>query len=81
MVDVVAVAKATLNQITNGTTPVQDPDGATLGHAVWMLRGIAEGYITEDKAHRWLGYAQALVVIEGDVPLDVLMELNRGEPL
>ena len=38
--------------------------GDDTAHARWMLQGISEGYIQHDKAHRWLGYAQAILVLE-----------------
>lgn len=53
--------------------------GDTLEHAVWMLRGISEGYVTDEKAHRWLGYAQALAVLHTDIDIDLLKIINRPE--
>lgn len=43
--------------------PEKSDYGNTLEHAVWMLEGISDGYIQYEKAHRWLGWAQCLVVV------------------
>ena len=79
--DIVEVAQKTRECAGSVSYAKQDVDGATLEHAIWMLQGIIEGYVTGEKAHRWLGYAQALVVVIGGVPLDGLLEINRGETL
>lgn len=55
----------------------RDKYGRTIGHAMWMLRGIAEGYIQHGKAHRWLGYAQGLLVTHGEISLEDAKRLNK----
>ena len=55
----------------------RDPDGKTVEHAYWMLLGIAGGYIQGEKAHRWLGYAQGILVSEGVVELEEMKRINK----
>ena len=57
--------------------PIRDPDGKTKSHAHWMLIGLREGYVKGDKAHRWLGYAQAIIVSHGHLSLNDMKEINR----
>ena len=55
-----------------------EPD--SFEHVKWMLQGIADGYITGEKAHRWLGWAQAVIHIhQEDMPLDVFKEINAND--
>ncbi len=56
---------------------VRDPDGSTVEHARWMLDGIAFGYVQHEIAHRWLGYAQAILVLNGEVTLDEMKTINK----
>ena len=46
----------------NEVLPSKDKEGFGVHHALWMLIGIEGGYVTGNKAQRWLGYAQALLV-------------------
>ena len=55
---------------------VRDPDGLGTEHAMWMLNGIFEGYIQNEKAHRWLGYAQGILVASEVVSLDDMKNIN-----
>ena len=50
--------------------------GLDKAHIQWMLDGIALGYITGDKAHRWLGWAQCAVCAFEDVKLEELKQIN-----
>lgn len=43
----------------------------------WMLRGIIDGYIQHEKAHRWLGWAQAIILVQQGVDLDQLKLINK----
>jgi hypothetical protein len=47
-------------------------------HIEWMLKGIAEGYIQYEKAHRWLGWAQACIFIQQHVPLETFKKINKA---
>jgi hypothetical protein len=49
-------------------------------HIEWMLKGIEDGYIKGEKAHRWLGWAQAVIHIHQDkMPLDTFKSFNRND--
>ena len=58
--------------------PIRDPNGVTIEHAYWILKGITLGYIQHEKAHRWLGYAQAILVLTGTATLDEMKLVNAG---
>lgn len=61
--------------------PKQDTRGKTLAHAFWMLEGIASGYISGRKSHRWLGYAQALLVTHDAQALHQCKAINKESTL
>jgi hypothetical protein len=52
--------------------PVQDADGKTPEHAMWMLNEIIRCRVewSDDRLHRWVGYAQALLIMYGFLTLD-----------
>jgi len=53
-----------------------EPD--SFEHIQWMLRGIVDGYVTGEKAHRWIGWAQAVIHIHHEeMPLETFKEINR----
>ena len=54
------------------------PSGKGITHARWMLEGIEAGYIQGEKAHRWLGYAQAIVVECNAATLDEMKAANHA---
>ena len=56
----------------------RDPDGVSIEHACWMLEGLALGYIQHETAHRWLGYAQAILVTSGTNTLDEMKQVNKA---
>ena len=43
-----------------------------------MLEKIIEGKITGEKAHRWLGWAQACICFHGGATLDELKAINHS---
>lgn len=57
--------------------PVRSEKGIGIRHAVWMLDQVIDGYVAYEKAHRWLGYAQAIVVVEGGATLAQLKDINK----
>lgn len=59
------------------TVAHKDDRGTTIEHARWLLEGISLGYVQHKKAHRWLGYAQALLVMHGDATLDDMKKINK----
>ncbi len=74
--NVATAATLTFNKIPDDGLD-RDPNGKTLAHARWMLNGISVGYIQFEKAHRWLGYAQAIIVSHGAATLDELKDINK----
>lgn len=50
---------------------------AARAHLLDMLRQIEAGTVTDTKAHRWLGWAQACVYVNGAATLDELKALNK----
>ncbi len=52
--------------------PIEERNDSGLGlcHAAWMLSEIIQGRITGEKAHRWLGWAQAAAVADGAASLE-----------
>lgn len=51
--------------------------GDTADHACWMLEGIRDGYVQHEKGHRWLGYAQGLLIARGMLTLDKAKDINK----
>ena len=50
-----------------------------LYHITWMLEGIIAGYIQHEKAYRWLGWAQAILVSRGITNVHTMKRINKGE--
>lgn len=73
--NVQAAAVSTLEFVK--VEPIQNTTGTGPQHAAWMLRGIAEGYIQYEKAHRWLGYAQSILVVEKFASLGDMKKVNK----
>ena len=74
--NIIKAAEHTLEHIKTYDV-LRDPYGLTLEHAAWMLHGIIGGYIQNEKAHRWLGYAQAMLVLIKIVTLAEIKYLNK----
>lgn len=51
-------------------TRLRNTEGKGLEHALWMLNEIIEGKVSHEKGHRWLGYAQGLLVADGRASLE-----------
>ena len=58
-------------------TAKRDEEGKTLEHAAWMLDEIISENIEGEKAHRWLGYAQGLIVLEGKATMADFKVVNK----
>ncbi len=52
-------------------------EGKSSEHAAWMLYGVALDYVQDEKAHRWLGYAQGLLVSNGIFSLEAMKKINH----
>lgn len=72
------VAVEILAALEESVTVERDDSGMSVNHAAWMLQGIASGYVQHEKAHRWLGYAQGLLVVHGAATLEQMKEVNRN---
>ncbi|MEE9395289.1 MAG: hypothetical protein V3W41_22585 [Planctomycetota bacterium] len=69
----------TKSNIRNGGGPFDRcHTGMGIEHAGWMLTEIGLGNITGEKAHRWLGYAQAIVVNFGYLSLYDCKNINHA---
>lgn len=81
MIDIRDAALATQLKIWGCTNPAIPDDNSPIGlrHVEDMLMGIINGTITGDKAHRWLGWAQAIICVGGGATLEELKAINKGE--
>lgn len=70
-------AEKSLERTPPKLKPMRAPNGEGLNHAKWLLTGILMGYIEGEKAHRWLGYAQAIMVNECVITLDDAKQINK----
>ncbi len=73
-------ASQTMHAMMDNVTSERDLEGKSVGHIKWMLEQIISGELDKpdnnEKAHRWLGYAQGLFVAEGITTMDDLREIN-----
>jgi hypothetical protein len=69
-------ARKTLPVIPPAFEMIRDSKGRTVNHAKWMLNEIKIGNVREEKAHRWLGYAQALLICSHLLTLEKAKEIN-----
>ncbi len=77
MMRMTEAARETIHATAGSHEAERDDAGKTKKHAMWMLRGIMEGYIQHEKAHRWLGYAQGMLVCQGALILEDVECINR----
>lgn len=68
--------------LTKGLVPghhtKRSKDGRGIAHARWMLGEIETGDVEGEKAHRWLGYAQAIIVQHYEATLEDVKRINEG---
>lgn len=50
--------------------PERSEDGRGFHHAIWLLKEIALERVIGEKAHRWLAYAQGLLVAQAVLTLN-----------
>lgn len=49
-----------------GATVEWRPDpGTSLGHLRWMIQHLLNDFAQDEKAHRWLGFIQGIMVANG----------------
>jgi len=70
-------AALTLDEIEGQVVAERRPSGKGVEHARWMLNGILSGYVEQEKAHRWLGYAQGIIVGSNAATLDEMKAANK----
>lgn len=71
--------RAALNMIRpvkNSGLPDIDPQCGK-DHMLYMIEQIASGEVTEEKAHRWLGYIQGCVVSHDGATLEEVKNINK----
>ena len=51
-------------------------EGNTIPHAEWIVEQVAKGNVCGDKAHRWLGYGQGVLVVLGVMTLSQAKLIN-----
>ena len=57
--------------------PERSDEGNTPAHALWMLGEIASGNVVGNKAQRWLGFAQGVLVALNLAHLHEMKGANR----
>jgi hypothetical protein len=55
---------------------VRSDRGRDMPHLRWMVQQISTPGFSEDKAMRWLGYIQGVLVGVYDVPLNTMKKIN-----
>lgn len=57
---------------------LQGSKEASKEHIAWMLNKIADGSVSGEKAHRWLGYTQGVVCCLGVATLQDVKSINHN---
>lgn len=74
------IRTATLNAALS-RAPLPRPErhlsGLTTAHAVWLLAELQDGRVTGEKSHRWLGWAQAILAVNGLLSLEEAKKANQ----
>lgn len=52
-------------------------EATSIEHVAGMLTSIETGAVSGEKAHRWLGWAQAVICMRGGAALDELKSINH----
>lgn len=77
--DITVAATQTKRKVSDFRSPNWSVDGPLSQHHIhYMLWMIETERISGEKAHRWLGWAQAAVVSAGAGTLDEMKEINRN---
>lgn len=79
MTDAQRIARATIDAVQfPGLIFCSDEDGLNEQHIYNILQQVEAGEVTGDKAHRFIGWAQAVICTEGLLTLMELRDLNRS---
>jgi len=65
-----------LGELTPYVTCIPEP-GIYFPHLRWMLNELREGKVTGEKAHRWLGFIQGLMVMNELITVSGEREFTR----
>ena len=76
MTDAQRIAQTTLDFV-DWTCFSNDKDGCDMFHIIEILQQVADGEVTGDKAHRFIGWAQAVLCMENKLPLEWARKLNK----
>lgn len=80
---IVKAARRTRNHLPPdkiwNSRPEKDTQFKTTSHIHWMLNGIIDGYVTGEKAHRWLGFAQGYMIHADIINAERLIEISKEE--
>ena len=71
-------AKMTRDLLGEGTGVRHPGSESSSSHLCWMLNGIIQGYIQNEKAHRWLGFVQGALVVRDLATVEDLKGINKG---
>ncbi len=75
--DIQIAAQKTVELLPEAIKAERNEHGDTAHHAKWMLVEISEGRVTGEKAHRWLGWAQAAVCFCCHGTLEEMKTINH----
>lgn len=53
-------------------------NGCTNEHLTFMIDSMVSGAVSGEKAHRWLGYLQGVLVATGAASLEQMKDVNKG---
>ena len=73
--NIIQAADNTFRHI-NDIEPERSEHGRGIAHAGWMLMQILDNEVSGDKAQRWLGYAQGIIVENYYADLEQMRECN-----
>lgn len=75
-INVIARYDNFLKTKTKKVEKIDDP-GYTYPHLRWMLEEIRSGRVKEEKAHRWLGFVQGILIREGHFKINEERNFTR----
>lgn len=58
------------------TDETQGGDATSISHLVYMIEKIESGEVSDEKAHRWLGWIQGVVCCGGGATLEEMKAIN-----
>ena len=80
MMDVKIAAQKTGKLIDSTSLPLLNTEYGK-DHLHEMVNKIICGEISGEKAHRWLGYLQGVIVVGGGASLEQIKQINKGSKI